>query len=95
MTYRELESRANQLARYPASRGIGRGQRVGILLNRSLEMYVSIRAALKSGATYVPLDASYSADRLDGPVMGLAQRRLWGHGTGERTQYGCHGTDCA
>ena len=64
MTYRELESRANQLAHYPASRGIGRGQRVGILLNCSLEMCVSILAALKSGATYVPLDASYPADRL-------------------------------
>src|SRR5207244_3612611 len=35
VTYCELESRANQLARHLASHGIGRGQRVGILLNRS------------------------------------------------------------
>ncbi|HEV8638423.1 MAG TPA: amino acid adenylation domain-containing protein, partial [Chloroflexota bacterium] len=64
VTYGELEARANQLARYLASRGVGRGHRVGILLNRSIEMYVSILAALKSGATYVPLDASYPADRV-------------------------------
>src|SRR6266545_495660 len=63
-TYAELEARANQLARYLLARGIGRGSRVAILLDRSVDLYVAILGTLKSGAAYVPLDPGYPADRV-------------------------------
>lgn len=64
LTYRELEARANQLARHLVSRGVRRGRRVGIMLDRSIELYVSMLAAMKSGATYVPLDPGHPPDRV-------------------------------
>src|SRR6266540_6974605 len=64
LTYGELEARANRLARHLLASGIGRGGRVAILLDRSVELYVAILGTLKSGAAYVPLDPSYPADRV-------------------------------
>jgi non-ribosomal peptide synthetase-like protein len=64
-TYRQLEARSNQLARFLRSRGIGRGSIVGILIGRSIDAYVSILACLKAGAAYVPLDPDYPADRIE------------------------------
>ncbi|HKT50331.1 MAG TPA: amino acid adenylation domain-containing protein [Candidatus Angelobacter sp.] len=63
-SYRELNERANQLARYLNSVGIGREMRVGILLERSLETAVALLGILKSGAAYVPLDVSSPRERL-------------------------------
>jgi amino acid adenylation domain-containing protein len=62
--YRELNRRANQLASYLIGFGIGPGERVGICLERSLEIVVALLAVLKTGATYVPLDPSYPQERL-------------------------------
>ena len=64
MTYAELNSRANQLAHYLLKQGIGRGQRVGIYMERSPEMMVALLGVQKSGAAYVPLDPEYPADRI-------------------------------
>ncbi len=64
ITYGELNQRANQLARYLQQRGVGAGQRVGILVERSLEMMVGLVGIQKSGAAYVPLDPYYPAERL-------------------------------
>ena len=64
MSYAELNRRANQLARWLRSRGVGRDVRVGILLDRSIELVVAVLGVLKAGAAYVPLDASYPAERL-------------------------------
>src|SRR5260370_28692323 len=64
LTYRELEERANRLARLLSSNGVGRGDCVAILLPRSPEVYVTLLAILKTGAAYVPLDADYPADRV-------------------------------
>jgi non-ribosomal peptide synthetase-like protein len=64
-TYGELERRANQLARRLRSHGIGRGDCVGLLLPRSLEVYVALLGILKSGAVYVPLDPEYPAERVE------------------------------
>ena len=64
LTYRELNTRANQLAHYLRKLGVGQESRVGIFMERSLEMLVALLGALKAGAAYVPLDPSHPAERL-------------------------------
>ncbi|HYR07636.1 MAG TPA: amino acid adenylation domain-containing protein, partial [Longimicrobium sp.] len=64
LTYRELDARANQLAHHLVRLGVGPEARVGILLERSAELIVSILAVLKAGGAYVPLDPGYPAERL-------------------------------
>ena len=65
LTYRELNERANSLACYLRENGIERNNIVGIMVNRSLEMIVSILAVLKSGACYIPIDPEYPQDRIE------------------------------
>jgi amino acid adenylation domain-containing protein len=64
LNYRDLNSRANQLARYLQRLDVGPEALVGISLNRSLDMLVGLLAILKAGAAYVPLDPEYPAERL-------------------------------
>ena len=64
LTYAELDTRANRLARYLISAGIGTDQIVAILLERSPEMIVALLAIVKAGAAYLPLDVDYPAARL-------------------------------
>ncbi len=64
VTYAELNRRANQLAHLLRSRAVGAGVLVGVLIERSVEMVVSLLAILKTGAGYVPLDPEYPAERL-------------------------------
>ena len=64
LTYRELNSRANQLARHLGNAGVRPGARVGICMERSLELMVGLLGILKAGAAYVPLDPSFPKDRL-------------------------------
>jgi len=64
LTYRELNSKANQLARRLQKLGIGPAKAVGVCLERSLELIVGLLAILKSGGAYVPLDPSYPKERL-------------------------------
>ncbi len=64
VSYRELNRRANQLAHYLRRLGVGPEMRVGILLDRSLEMIVAMLGVLKAGGAYVPLDPRYPAERL-------------------------------
>ncbi|GER91651.1 hypothetical protein KDW_58130 [Dictyobacter vulcani] len=64
MSYQQLNARANQLAHYLQDRGVGRETLVGLSMERSFEMLVSILAILKAGGAYVPLDPSYPQDRL-------------------------------
>jgi len=56
LTYRELNARANQLARHLRVHGVGRESLVGICVDRSLEMAIGIRGILKSGGSCLPLD---------------------------------------
>jgi amino acid adenylation domain-containing protein len=64
MSYAELNARANRLAHYLRVRGVGAESRVGILMERSVELVVSLLAVLKAGAAYVPLDPDYPEERL-------------------------------
>jgi amino acid adenylation domain-containing protein len=64
LTYRELNGRANVLARELRGLGVGPGVLVGIYMERSLELLVSLLGVLKAGGAYVPLDPSYPAERL-------------------------------
>ena len=65
LSYQELNRQANQLARYLADLDVGDGAYVGIALERSSMMIVSILATLKLGAAYVPLDPDYPAERVE------------------------------
>ncbi|HKN84844.1 MAG TPA: amino acid adenylation domain-containing protein, partial [Pyrinomonadaceae bacterium] len=64
LTYLELNKRANKLAHYLRGFGVGPDVAVGLCLERSLEMVVSLLAILKAGGAYVPLDSSYPPERL-------------------------------
>ena len=63
-TYEELNRRANQLAHYLRTVGVGPDARVAIGVERGLEMVVGMVAVLKAGGAYVPLDLSYPPERL-------------------------------
>jgi amino acid adenylation domain-containing protein len=64
LTYNELNSRANQLAHYLRTLGVGANQLVGICVERSLEMVVGLLGILKAGGAYLPLDPEYPTERL-------------------------------
>jgi len=82
LTYGALNARANQLASYLRSRGIGTDVPVGICLPRSLDMVVAALGVLKAGGAYIPMDPAYPSDRLafmlddaQAPVL-ISSRRL-------------------
>ena len=64
LSYRELNERANRLARHIRARGVGPDRLVGVYLDRSVEMVVAVLATLKAGGAYVPLDPTYPAERI-------------------------------
>jgi amino acid adenylation domain-containing protein len=64
LTYRELDERSNQLARYLAAQGVKPKDIVGVALNRSPEMIIALLGILKSGAAYLPLDPGYPKKRI-------------------------------
>src|SRR5205823_6174050 len=64
LTYRQLNSGANQLAHYLRRLGVGPEVLVGICMERSMQMIVALLGVMKAGGAYVPLDPSYPAERL-------------------------------
>ncbi|HET7461935.1 MAG TPA: non-ribosomal peptide synthase/polyketide synthase [Longimicrobium sp.] len=64
MTYAEVDARANRIARVLRDRGVRHETRVGVSMERALDLPVVLLAILKAGGAYVPLDPSYPADRL-------------------------------
>jgi non-ribosomal peptide synthetase component F len=64
LSYGELNSRANQLAHKLIASGVGPDVRVGLAVERSLDMLVGLLAMLKAGGAYVPLDPTYPEERL-------------------------------
>jgi non-ribosomal peptide synthetase component F len=63
-TYRELNTRANQLAHYLQKLEVGPESRVALCMERSLNLIVGLLGVLKAGGAYVPLDPTYPRDRL-------------------------------
>ncbi|MFJ6569606.1 amino acid adenylation domain-containing protein [Streptomyces sp. NPDC091292] len=62
-TYREVNERANQVAHRLTGIGLGRGDQIAILMERSAEMIPALLGILKAGATYIPLDVNAPAKR--------------------------------
>ncbi|MCY1015594.1 non-ribosomal peptide synthase/polyketide synthase [Pyxidicoccus sp. MSG2] len=76
LTYRQLDARASQLAHHLRGLGVSTDSRVAIVLDRSLELIVSLVAILKAGGAYVPLDPSYPRERLNSMVEDSRPRVL-------------------
>nr|WP_322102147.1 non-ribosomal peptide synthetase [Paraburkholderia sp. J41] len=64
LSYAELDARANRLAQRLRRLGVGPDVKVGMGVERSVEMVVGLLAILKAGGAYVPLDPDYPAERL-------------------------------
>ncbi|WP_369182153.1 non-ribosomal peptide synthase/polyketide synthase [Streptomyces sp. Y1] len=64
LTYRELNARANRLARLLVGRGVGPEQIVAVALPRSVRWLTTLLAVVKAGAAYLPLDPNHPADRI-------------------------------
>jgi amino acid adenylation domain-containing protein len=64
LTYKELDGRANQLAHHLVDQHVRPGDLVGVCLDRGIDAIVALLGILRAGATYVPLDATYPAERL-------------------------------
>ncbi|MCY7858964.1 non-ribosomal peptide synthetase [Bacillus sonorensis] len=82
MTYRELNDRANRLARTLRAEGMKADQLVGLMVDRSLEMVIGMLGILKAGGAYVPIDPEYPQERIlymiedSGIKLLLLQRHL-------------------
>lgn len=72
LSYRDLNTRANRLAHYLRANGAGAGAGtvVGVFMDRSLELVISILAVLKAGAAYMPLDPAYPKERITFMLLG-------------------------
>ncbi|MFD4430584.1 amino acid adenylation domain-containing protein, partial [Nocardia sp. NPDC058497] len=75
LSYRELQERANRIARSLIGSGVGPGDHVALAIRRSTELVVAMYAVLQTGAAYVPLDPDQPADRI-GHIIETAQPRL-------------------
>ncbi len=64
LSYRDLDARANRLAHHLIALGAGPGDRVGLLLERSVHTYAALLAVLKTGAAFVPIDPSFPDERI-------------------------------
>ena len=95
LSYEELDRRANQVGHYLQGLGVGPEARVGLCVERSLEMVIGLMGILKAGGAYVPLDPAYPSERLaymleDAEVkVVLTQERLINRLEGDQAQLVC------
>ncbi|MCK4258406.1 MAG: amino acid adenylation domain-containing protein [Halanaerobiales bacterium] len=64
LTYFELNEKANQLARFLRSKGVGSDTIIGVMVERSFEMIVGVLGILKAGGAYLPIDSKYPENRI-------------------------------
>ncbi|MEY7981673.1 AMP-binding protein, partial [Streptomyces pilosus] len=64
LSYRELDARADRLARLLTDRGVGPEDLVAVAMHRSAELVTALVATFKAGAGYLPVDPAYPADRV-------------------------------
>jgi amino acid adenylation domain-containing protein len=64
LTYRELNARANQLARSLGARGLAREDVVGVVTKRNLDWLTAVLAIFKAGGAYLPIEPHFPADRI-------------------------------
>ncbi len=64
LTYGELNSKSNQLARILREKGVGRNTIVGLMIEPSLELIIGIMSVLKAGGVYLPIDPDYPDERI-------------------------------
>ncbi|WKU06831.1 non-ribosomal peptide synthetase/MFS transporter [Micromonospora sp. HUAS LYJ1] len=81
--YRELDRRANRLAHWLRARGVGPDRLVGVLLEQSVELAVTLLGVLRAGGAYLPLDPEQPAARL-GLMLADARPTVLLTGTGLR-----------
>ncbi|HXM47598.1 MAG TPA: amino acid adenylation domain-containing protein, partial [Pyrinomonadaceae bacterium] len=82
LNYKELNQRANQLARRLKKLGIGPERAVAVCMERGIDMVVAMLAIFKAGGAYVPLDPTYPTERLafmleDTAAMALLTHARW------------------
>jgi len=65
LSYQQLNQRANKIAHALVLRGVKKGARIGLCLNRSIDIVASLLGILKTGASYIPLDPSHPTQRLN------------------------------
>src|SRR4051812_44974133 len=75
ISYRELQERSNQLARLLIRSGCGAGDRVGLLMPKSVEAITGILGILKAGSIYVPMDTKSPVARL-GKIVEVCEPTL-------------------
>ncbi|MFD9903811.1 amino acid adenylation domain-containing protein [Streptomyces sp. NPDC059063] len=92
LTYRELNARANRLARTLVARGLGPDALVAVALPHSADLVVALLGVLKAGAGYVPVDPRYPSGRV-GLVLADADPRLVLTDTATRGTLPAHGTE--
>ena len=90
LTYQELNARANQLAHHLIDLGVGPEVIVGVCLERSVELIVSLLAILKAGGAYLPLDPSSPPERLQ-MVLSRSETKLTICTTATSKRFGCSG----
>ncbi|HZS44938.1 MAG TPA: amino acid adenylation domain-containing protein, partial [Blastocatellia bacterium] len=99
ITYRQLNTRANQLAHYLRKLGIGPESLVGLLAERSIELEIGMLGILKAGAAFVPCDPDYPQERVQfiledgGASVLLTQQRLAQNLSGHMARLICLDSD--
>ncbi|MEF8982696.1 AMP-binding protein, partial [Thiohalorhabdus sp.] len=84
-SYREVEGWANAIARDLRSRGIGPGDLVPLLMDRSLALPVAMLGIMKAGAAFVPMDVHWPAERIEQITTDVAEQPLVLLGPGAET----------
>ncbi|NEW07887.1 amino acid adenylation domain-containing protein [Paenibacillus sp. SYP-B3998] len=79
LTYSELNQQANEVAHRLIGQGIGAGHYVPVLMERSLELVVSLLAVMKTGAAFSPLDMEWPVERLQSALTDLNSPFLLAH----------------